>query len=68
VVANYCELLRVTKELRTARGRPIVTVHNASMRGVGTKMGTVLCAEYVEMLTQRMHLGELLAVTLVRPA
>jgi hypothetical protein len=38
VVVKCCALLRVFKDFRAVRGQPLAMVHNASLRGVGTKM------------------------------
>ena len=40
---NSYLLLRVIKEFHAARERALATVRNASMYGVGTKMGTPVC-------------------------
>jgi hypothetical protein len=41
VVYHYCAMLLVIKSLASLRGGALAMAHNASMRGVGTKMGTV---------------------------
>ena len=45
---SSCSLLRVIKQFRDVPDRVLAKLRNASLQGVGTKMGTVLAANRIE--------------------
>ena len=45
-IAKVCAMLLVIKDMRGSCGLWLALERNASMQGVGTKMGTVLCPPF----------------------